>query len=303
MRKICILAVGLFSLAVAVPAASAQTINVPLSFNYAVLTTPGLHDEQVVSPNGSPITATAQFNEDTGTFTIAPSNFSFPTYSFTTPAPGTLSVALNGPATGGFNPATGGLTMSADFVATITINGLGSCTADSGTQTYSTSLSTVYPGVPFPKTATGPVTGPGAITGGWQNVTSSGPACGIVASYLNGPGGLWISKNVPIPAPQLSASAPKKASAKVGKPKTVGVTVSNTGTLQATTVSVCVTAPKKAGLKGSKCKQIASLAQGAQQVVKFTFKGKHAGSYHVKFTASETGVKSAVATTVVKDKK
>jgi hypothetical protein len=302
MRKICILAVGLFSLAVAAPAA-AQTINVPLSFNYAVLTTPGLKDQQTVSPNGPPITATAQFNEETGTFTIAPENFSFPTYSFTTPAPGTLSVALNGPATGGFNPATGGLTMSADFVATITINGLGSCTADSGTQTYSTSLSTVYPGVPFPKTATGPVTGPGAITGGWPNVTSSGPACGIVASYLNGPGGLWISKNVPIPAPALAVSAPKKESGVVGKSKTIAVTVHNTGTLQATTVSLCAAAPKNAGLKGSKCKQIASLAEGAHKVVKFTFKGKHPGKFHIKFTASETGVKSAVTTTVLKDKK
>lgn len=299
MRKICILAVGLFSLAVAAPAA-AQTINVPLSFNYAVLNTPGLHDQETVSPNTAPITATAQFDESTGTFTIQPNSLSWPTYSFTTPVPGTLNVSLNGPATGAFNPATGGLEMNADFVATINLNGLGSCTADSGQQTYSTSNSTVYPGVAFPKTATGPVTGPGAFTGGWQSVTSTGPACGVVASYLNGPGGIWISKNVPIPAPKLAASAPKKASDKVGKSKTIAVTVSNTGTLQATSVSVCVKASKKAGLKGSDCKQISSIATGGSKVVKFTFKPKHGGKFRVKFTASETGVTSAVTTTALK---
>jgi hypothetical protein len=301
MRRICILAVGLFSLAIAAPAV-AQTIPVPLSFNYAVLNTPGLHNQETVSPNGPPITATAQVDPNTGTFTIAPADLNFPTYSFTSPVPGNLQVSLKNPATGGFNPATGALTMSADFVATINLNGLGSCTADSGTQTYSTSNSTVYPGVAFPKTATGAETGPGAITGGWPNVTSSGPACGIVASYLDGPGGIWISKNVPIPAPALAISAPKKSSAKVGKSTTVSVTVSDTGTLGATKVTVCAAAPKKAGLKGSACKQIASLAQGAHQVVKFTFKPKHAGTVHVKFTATETGVKNAVTTLNLKVK-
>jgi hypothetical protein len=301
MRRICILAAGLFSLAVAAPA-GAQVIAVPLSFNYAVLNTPGLKDQEIVSPSGTPITATAHFDESTGTFTIAPADLNFPTYSFTTPVPGNLQVALKNPATGGFNPATGALTMSADFVATINLNGLGSCTADSGQQTYSTSLSTVYPGVPFPKTATGPVTGPGAITGGWSSVQSSGSACGIVAPYLNGPGGLWISKNVPIPAPKLAVSAPKKSSAKVGKSKTIAVTVSDTGTLGATKVTVCAAAPKKAGLKGSACKQIASLAEGAHQVVKFTLKPKHAGKFSVKFTATETGVKNAVTTVVLKVK-
>lgn len=301
MRRICILAVGLFSLAVAAPA-GAQVISVPLSFNYAVLNTPGLKDQQTVSPNGPPVTATAKFDTSTGMFTIAPADFNFPTYSFTTPVPGNLQVSLKSPAAGGFNPATGALSMSADFVATINLNGLGSCTADSGQQNYSTSLSTVYPGVAFPKTATGPVTGPGAITGGWSSVQSSGPACGIVASYLDGPGGLWISKNVPIPAPKLAISAPKKSSAKVGKSKTVAVTVSDTGTLAATKVTVCAAAPKKVGVKGSACKQIASLAQGAHQVVKFTLKGKHAGTFHVKFTATETGVKNAVRTLVLKVK-
>jgi hypothetical protein len=299
MRKLCILAVGLFSLALAAPA-GAQVISVPLSFNYAVLNTPGLKDEQVVSPSTNPITATAQFDESTGTFTVQPNQFNFPTYSFTTPVPGTLAVALKNPATGSFNPATGALTMSADFVATINLNGLGACTADSGQQTYSTSNSTVYPGVAFPKTATGPVTGPGAITGGWQSVTSSGPACAIVASYLNGPGGLWISKNVPVPTPTLAISAPKKASERLGKSTTVAVTVRDTGTLQATTVTVCAAAPKKVSVKGSDCKQIASIAAGSSKVVKFTLKGKHAGKFAVKFTAKETGVKNAVGTTSLK---
>ena len=300
MRRACILAVTLVSF-IAVGSAAAQTIPVPLSFNNAVLTTPGFKDVVVVSPKTPPITAIAQLDESTGAFTINPSDFHFPPHSFSSPVPGTVQVALNAPAKGQFNPATGFLTVTADYLATINLSGIGSCVADTGQQTYTTSNTTVYPGVPFPATASGPVTGPGAFTGGWPNVSSSGAACPLLSSSLNGPGGLWISKNISPPSVNLVlAASPKKAKASVGKSTVIKVTVRDTGKLAAHGVKVCTTAPKRVHVAGAKCRTIAALGAGARKTIKFTLKGTKAGKSKVKFSASATGAKSAKAAMVLR---
>lgn len=303
MRKLCILAVALCSLTV-VSSAAAQVVAVPLSFNNAVLTTPGFKNVVLVSPNTNPITATAQFDTSTGAFTIAPGDFSFPTFSFTTPVPGTLHVSLNGPATGQFNPTTGAITVLADFVATINLNGVGSCAADSGHQTYSTSNSTVYPGVAFPATPTGPVTGPGAFTGGWSTVQATGSGCSLLASALDGPGGLWISKNVNPPAAKLSMStAPRKTTRRVGRPATIKVTIVNAGNLAASDVSVCVSAPKAIHIAGAMCRTASSLAAGKKQIFTFKAKSKAAGKFAIRFEATATGVSNATRTVTLKVRK
>jgi hypothetical protein len=299
MRRICILAVALASLAVAAPA-GAQVSPVPLSFNNAVLTTPGFKDVVLVSPKTQPITATAQFDSSTGTFTIAAADFNFPKYSFTTPVPGSLQASLNGPASGQFNPATGALTMTADLQTTINLNGIGTCTADPGSQTYSTSNSVVYPGVAFPKAVTGPVTGPGAFTGGWPSITATGTACSLVASSLNGPGGLWISKNVSPPA--LSVAASRTATDKVGKSTTINVTIQDTGNVAATGVSVCTTAPRSAHVTAAKCRTIGTLPGQAKKTLKFKFTGTAPGKFVVKFTAAGTDVTTVSKTVTVKVK-
>jgi hypothetical protein len=305
MRRICILAVALASLAVAAPA-GAQVVMVPLSFNWAVLTTPGLKDVPLVTPKTNPITATASFDTSTGAFTIQPANFSFPTYSFTTPVPGSLQISLNGPASGQFNPATGAVSMTADYLATINLTGIGTCTADGGSQTYSTSNTTVFPGVAFPATATGAGTGPGALSGGWPSVTTTGNACGLVARDVNGAGGLWISKNVSPPA--LSVAAPKNATAKVGKTTTIKVTVKDAGNfgetdvLGATGVSVCVTAPRSAHVTAAKCKTIGTLAGNAKKTLKFKFNGTAPGKFVLKFTAKGSDVTTVSKTVTVKVK-
>lgn len=300
MRRFCILAVTLVSLAV-VDSAAAQPVSVPLSFNNAVLTTPGFKNVVLVSPKTAPITATAQFESTTGTFTINPSDFHFPTYSFSTPVPGTLQVTLKQPATGQFVEPTGFLTLTADYLATITLNGVGSCVADTGAQTYTTSNTTIYPGVPFPATPTGPVTGPGAFTGGWPNVSSSGSACTLVASSLNGPGGLWISKNISPPSANLAiAATPKSTSARVGQSRVIKVTVRDTGKLGAKSVKVCAAAGKAVHVAGARCRTVSTLAAGAKKTIKFTLQGMKPGKFAVKLTASSTGVTTAKTHVVLK---
>jgi len=293
VRKVCLLIVTLGALGLADSAAAAPPLTMPLTFNNAVLTTPGFPNTVLVTPASTPVTATATLVPGTGAFTIKPSDFNFPTYSFTTPLPGSFQITLKNPATGQFNAATGALSITADFVATVNLNGVGSCSADAGTQTYSTSSSAVYPGVAFPANANGATTGPGAITGGWQSIQSSGSACSLVASALNGPGGLWLSKDIAPPKPKLSISAAHKAKGTVGKSTTLKVTVANRGKLVGTSIKVCAKAPKSVHVAGAKCKTIAQLAVGAKKTLKFKLKPTKAGSFTVKFKASESGISSA----------
>jgi hypothetical protein len=300
MRRVCILAVA--SLAVA-GSAQAATVPVPLSFNHAIITTPGFKYVTLVKPSTKPITATAQFDQTNVTFTIAPAEFHFPTFSFTTPVPGTLQVSLNGPATGQFNPTTGAITMTADFVSTINLTSIGTCTADSGSQTYTTSNKTVYPGLAFPATASGAATGPGALSGGWPNVQMTGSACPLVSSALNGPGGLWISKDVNPPKLKIAA-APTKATKTVGQSITIKVTVKDVGGVAARKVKVCESAPKAVRrVRGTACRKIASLPAGTKKTMTFKVKGTHTGKFKVKFSAGATGVSTVHAATLLRIKK
>lgn len=306
MRKLSILAAAALSLAVA-DVASAQTTPVPLSFDNAVLNTPATPNAVLVSPSTTPITATADVDLTTGAFTIDPANLHFPSRSFTSPAPGSIQVSLGAPATGQLIPATGQVALTADFTAQITITGVGGCAIDTGSQTYSTENSTVYPGKRFPTGPTGVATGPGAITGGWATLPDgTGPGCTLLNSLVKGPGGLWISNGVAPPAPAKVSLSSTPAKKTVAAGKSVGFTakVKNTGGLRSSIVTVCVATPKKLSVIGKKCKSVGGLAAGASSTAKFKVKAAKTakGSYKVQFSATGKGLTKATASSTLKVK-
>jgi len=295
-HRLCILAASILSLTI-VPAAAAQPAPVTLTFDHAVLTTPATPDTVIVSP-ATPVTMTAQYDASTGDFTVAPASFSLPPSTFTSPVPGSIQIVLGSPASGHFDASTGQLTMTADYVADITVTGVGSCTIDSGMQTYSTELSTVYPGTPFPATPNGLLTGPGAISGGWSTLPAgTGSACSLIDSAVDGPGGFWFSKGIapptsPAPATLSLSSTPARVTIAAGKSASFTATVKNTGGATASNVKVCIAAPKPLTVQGPKCRSLGSLNGGMSMQAKFTLKTSRTahGSYTVRFTATGTGV-------------
>jgi len=308
MRKLCTLAAAVLSLTV-VDSATAAPAPLSLTFDHAVLTTPATPDTVLVSP-ATPITMTAQYDASTGNFTVAPADFYFPSSTFTNPVPGSIQIVLGAPASGNFDASTGQLTMTADYVADITVTGVGSCTIDPGPHTYSTDNSTVYPGTRFPATANSLSTGPGAITGGWTTVPpGTGDACGLLNSAVDGPGGFWFSKGIAPPAPkvpaQLSLSAsPAIATVTAGKSVSFTATVKNGGGTAATGVTLCVASPKPVHVRGQKCKSLGTLAAGSSEKAKFDFKtAKSAhGTYKVLLTSTGKGVTGVKRTLTVKVK-
>jgi hypothetical protein len=304
MRKLGILAVaGLSSLVLTGVASAADTIApVPLSFNNAVLGT-AAGSLVVASPATAPITATANVDTSNGTFTINPNQISFPNASFTTPVPGTATIALKGPAMGQLNPATGQLGFTADFEATVSVTGLGSCTVDTGPQTYSTDQTNILPGQRFPAGDTGFITGAGAISGGWPSLASTnGAACALLGSALSGSGSLWISRNISPPA-KLAMTVVPKAKVTAGKSVKLSVKVANSGIGAAQNVKVCVSVPKVLKAHGPKCVTVATIAASGSATETFTLKAlpkAKGGNYKVKFTASTTGAAAPPASETVK---
>lgn len=285
--------------AAALPAAaSAQTVAVPLSFNHLVLDTQATGDAQVVTPSTQPATATAELDPSTNAFTVSPSDFSAPTYTFTSPASGSITLSLADTASGQLTSKTGGLTLTGKFQAVIDVPSLGGeCTIVTPQLTLSTSTTKPLDGQDFPagtgsfpKNDAGYETGAGAFGAGWSTLPAgTGPSCSTIDAFIDGPGGIWVSRNIsPIPANlTLTAKAPK--SVKAGKKAPVIVEVSNTGGNPATGVKVCVKAPKP--LKAPKCQSISTLAPGASKTLTFkvsTDKKKH-GTYTLKVTASGKG--------------
>jgi len=300
MRKFGVLLVAGLSLVFA-SGAGAQSL--PISFNNMVLGT-SVGNLVVASQKTAAITANATANAD-GTFTIQPNAISIPTASFTTPVPGQVTVGLNSPATVMVNPATGQLSLSADFTASVNVTGLGQCTVDTGTQTYSTDGKGAYPGQRFPLGAQGFLTGAGAIGGGWTSLASPpvGPGCTFLASVLNGAGSLWISRNISPPSPALAlTSKPSKGNVKPGKTVTFTATVKDTGGAAASKVTVCVVAPKALKLHGKTCTTIASIAAGATASARFTFTASKTarGKLKVSFSAKSTGLTTATARSALK---
>jgi uncharacterized repeat protein (TIGR01451 family) len=295
-HHLCMLAVSVLSLTV-VDAAVAQPAPVTLTFDHAVLSTPATPNTVLVSP-ATPITMTAQYDASTGDFTVAPASLTFPSSTFTSPVPGSVQIVLGSPASGHFDASTGQLTMTADYVADITVTGVGSCTIDSRVQTYSTELSTVYPGTRFPATANGLLTGPGAISGGWNTLPAGiGAGCSLINSSVDGPGGFWFSEGIAPPTPKAPAalslsSAPTTVTIAAGKSVSFTATVKNTGGTAASNVTVCVAAPKPLRVLGRKCKSLGSLGAGTSVKAKFLLKTNSSahGSYTIRFTATGKGV-------------
>ncbi len=285
-------AAGVVSLAVVATAAAAPT-PMTLEFDHVVLSTPATPDTVLTSPS-TPVTMIAQYDSSTGSFTVAPATLVFPSSTFTSPVPGKIRIVLGQPATGQFNAATGQLTMTIDFVADITVTGVGSCTIDPGAHEYSTGNAVVYPGSPFPSTANGLFTGPGAISGGWTSVPAGvGDACGLIGSAVDGPGGFWLSMGLAPPAAKLPAKLSLSAAPAlriVGPGQSVSFTASvrNTGGTAASNVSLCIAAPKALHVHGPKCKSVTALAAGASLTAKFSLKTPKGarGHYRVGFTAT-----------------
>ena len=274
-------------------AGPAGATTVPLQFNHVVLDTPATPNAQIVTPSTQPLTVNADVNLSTGQFTVQPSDFTMPAYNFTSPAPGSATISLKNPASGQVFPD-GSLTLNADLLATINIQGYGSCTKDTGPITLSTSTTQPLQGVKFaPAGPTAVATGTGAFGYGWSTLApGTGPACSLIDGATAGKGGFWVSRNIsPVP-PALALSTSKLKENKPGTTTAMKVTVKVKNNNDANPVKVCLVAAKGLSPK-SKCQTISSLTMGKNTTL--TFKVKSAktdkkGKYALKLTASGKGV-------------
>lgn len=283
-----------------------------LSYNWGVLDAGG-SDADIVTPGTAPITVTRSSLTPTSTytadFTVDPSGVSFPAYNFTTPATGTITTTLAKTASGTLNFATGAVTMAADYLATVQLQGVpGTCTLDTGTVNLSTASTQPLAGVAFPSGTNGIPTGAGAFGGTWSSVTATphpanSSACTILSlGGLTGPGGIWISRNIsPIP-PALGISFKRLKTAKAGRTVAVKAKIANTAPQYANStgpLTACLKVPKQLKLKSHRCVTLASINQGQSLPVSFklkTNKHKH-GKY--KLTLKVTG-KNLSATKTIK---
>jgi hypothetical protein len=302
MKKFGILAVAGLWLGVAGvasaqgTAAQCQTTqtHLCLSLDNAVLGT-SVGDLAIATKNTAPVVIGADVTDTKGDIAVSPSNVSFPTAQFSLMGiAGTAQISLVNTATGVINPLTGQEVLNANFQATVNLPSLGAtCTITTGTQTYSTDNTNIYPGKRFGAGSTG-VTG--ALSGGWTSL-SVPQACGLIGGALSGPGGLWVSAGITPPVLGLSAS---KAKATAGKSVTVKATVKDTGGVAAQNVKLCAAAPKALRLHGSACDTIASVPAGGSVTERFTFKSskKAKGSLAVKFSATAPNIPINLTTTV-----
>ncbi|HET9074913.1 MAG TPA: hypothetical protein VFN48_10065 [Solirubrobacteraceae bacterium] len=284
------------SMAFAAPA-MAQTIAVPLTFDHAVLDTPVTGKAQIVTPSTKPVAVTANVDPTTGDFTVDPSAFSVPPYSFTSPVPGTASIALAKQATGVVDFATGALTMNADFLATINLGSAGSCTIDTGMLTLSTATTKPLPGHAFPAGTTGVATGDGAFGVGWPTLPAgTGQACPLVNGTVDGPGGLWISRGIsPVSTPKITVSAAKIVRVRRHRVATVRVTVKNSGAADTRSVKVCLAAKRPLAVV-RRCQMVAKPAAGAKHTLAFRVRTNGAKPSAYRLTISATGSRSRTVT-------
>ena len=281
---------ALCGLAAGVPLAAAgpASAGIPetLTFHNVVLNTFALGGVAVVKPSGTPLTVGVNVTPTSPTaadYTIT--SWSFPTYSFTSPAPGTINVGYNTgqPADGTVNFATGAVTMSVDLQAAISITGIGSCTVDTGQLSLSTANTQPLLGQAFPPGASGVTSGDGAFGTGWSSLPApTGSACPVVSADLAGVGGIWISGVVTPPLIKVTHSKIKRL--KAHKSESIKVTLANSGNDGSGQEKVCLKVPK--GLKGSSCKTVANVAGGKSSVVKFKVKAtkKKTKKYTLKLT-------------------
>jgi hypothetical protein len=280
-------AVLVATIAFAAPAMADTITPIALSFNNVVLDTPATGDAALVSPSTQPLNVTADVDITTGAFTVAPSDFSAPTYTFTAPTPGTATVTLDGPATGAVDLATGALTLTADFQATITANDIGSCTIDTGPETLTTATTLPLPGLSFPVGVTGFITGDGAFGVGWSSLPAgTGTVCALLNSAIDGPGGLYIARTTP---PELAVTLAGPKFVKVGTTATVAVTLANAGGADTSAVKVCLAARKPLS-PTRRCVMVATQNANATTKVAFKLKTTKAKPGTYRLTVSTTGL-------------
>jgi hypothetical protein len=278
--------------ALAAPAKADTTSPLTLSFDHVVLDTPGTGDAALVSDSTQPLTVTAEVDPTTGDFTIAPSDFHVPAYTFTEGGGGSVTVALKNAATGNIDDATGALTLNADFLTTLTSASYGSCVIDTGALTLSTATTQPLAGVAFPTGATGIVSGNGAFGSGWSTLApGTGSACSLINQFVDGPGGIWVSRGIapkaPAVAPKLSLTVSKPVTVKLHQTATIRVLLANTGGADTASVKVCLTA--KAPLSPTRdCKTVAAPAADSTHALSFRLSTKKAtaGKHQLKLTVA-----------------
>jgi hypothetical protein len=293
-------AVACTSLAAAAPAGAVTKI--PLQFKYAVLDLPKTGALNVVTPaHPLLVNATITGLTSTGaTFVVQKSDWNFPTYSFSTPAPGTINVTLSKPASGSVDFATGAVSLQADLLSDVTLTGIGDCKVDTGNLNMSTATTEPLLGQAFPTGATGVETGNGALGAGWQTLPSgSGAGCALLSGYLSGVGGLWMSGNLP-PA-TLKAGLVKPKAVKAGKTRKIKATFKNSGGTSTGQVKACLKAPKGFKKPLNVCKMVTNVPAGKTVTVIFKVKPlkKKTKKYTLKLTAipAATGLRKAQSST------
>lgn len=218
-----IVLVSLLALSVCASAASAEPFSMTFTEDRANVGADQLTDDAMFE---APDTAPFQAQIDPGSGSITAGVLGVP--EFTTfieedPVDADVTVEFQiGTITGGFNQATGELTLSGKAGGTLTANEkecIVSTTPPVLTLSTSTAASTAgspRSGVPF---AHG-LTGAGAIAGGWEDMQATpvdpGPGgdatvCKVVDEHIEGPGGIWMQQTgdvVPPSAPQLLNTDP-----------------------------------------------------------------------------------------------
>jgi hypothetical protein len=203
--------------------AQAQTVPFSTSFDNAVLNVNGLESDILDSPDTA--TITGDIDSATGDFTIpAATGLSFPPFSEEVILGLTVTITvtpledLTGTLEGGAGAPTGNVTTDPTNFRTL-IDLTVSSTTNHCRIDLPFAFSTLadypapYKGDPFDVNLPGtpPLTN-GAMVTSWQSltvepVTPGVDDCSLVASFVQGPGGLWLAQGLTAPTP-TSASPP-----------------------------------------------------------------------------------------------
>lgn len=266
----------------------------PLDFHNVVMDTQALGGTAVVTPSGTPlqvdVTPTAP-PDSSGNLPFAVTGWSFPTYHFNSPVPGTIDINPNpnaAPPTGTVNVSSGAVTMTGDLQATVNLGSeLGSCTIDTGTVSLSTSAVQPLLAQNFAGGLSGIESGAGSLGLGWTSAPpASGSGCPVISTDLAGAGGIWMSGDITPPSVEVTHSKVKKIKAR--KTEKIKVTLANSGGAPTGAEKVCLKAPK--GIKGGGCKTISNVAGGASSAVTFKVKAtkKKTKKYTLKLKVTPT---------------
>jgi hypothetical protein len=277
--------------------------------------------------------------EPNGAFAIPASGISLPPTTQTFPFPGApggvvileLSMTPESDLTGAFDSATGEVNADSTITSRVDVFipadpepfQVGACEMTPIPLAFSTSGTNPYLGVPF----TEGVDGPGAVSAAWDALPVPVPVppleddpfdvCNIVAGFVDGPGGVWLSHDIaspPIPPlpPELTITArPGREVVKPGRSARFEVRSRNVGELVAEGVELCARVPNALRVnakRGQVCEQAGDLEPGPAITHSFRVRTtrKSAGkTYTLRFTARGQGVSTATdfATLKVKKKK